>query len=199
MKYFLRDLVGFLQTLIQRIRLSLRTAICFGLLFFLPDFRALFARLPGSKLPCPRRCYETPDPAPPKRRARRWPTQERAAGQGVGLLRDLVSRGPGPYSFVSSTEGPGLLRRIERIQLPPDTAGMAKKPEPPPELTAWSVYKFAKKAVWLGVVEAPSRGAPDKRPCGRCRQTWDRSFAPLQCFARLAIGAAMHTRSGDLC
>jgi hypothetical protein len=34
---------------------------------------------------------------------------------------------------------------------------MAKKPEPPPELTAWSVYKFAKKAVWLGVVEAPDK------------------------------------------
>jgi hypothetical protein len=27
---------------------------------------------------------------------------------------------------------------------------MAKKPEPPQELTAWSVYKIAKKAMWLG-------------------------------------------------
>jgi hypothetical protein len=32
---------------------------------------------------------------------------------------------------------------------------MAKKPEPPPELTAWSVYKVAKNAAWLGIVEAP--------------------------------------------
>jgi hypothetical protein len=31
---------------------------------------------------------------------------------------------------------------------------MAKKPEPPPELTAWSVYKIAKKAARLGIVEA---------------------------------------------
>jgi hypothetical protein len=36
---------------------------------------------------------------------------------------------------------------------------MAKKPEPPPELTAWSVYKIAKKAVWLGTVEAPDKQA----------------------------------------
>jgi hypothetical protein len=26
-------------------------------------------------------------------------------------------------------------------------------------------------------------GDPDKRPCGRCRQAWDRSFQPLLCFA----------------
>jgi hypothetical protein len=32
---------------------------------------------------------------------------------------------------------------------------MAKKPERPPELTAWSVYKVAKNAAWLGIVEAP--------------------------------------------
>jgi hypothetical protein len=36
-----------------------------------------------------------------------------------------------------------------------DTCGMAEKPEPPPQLTAWSVYKIAKKAAWLGIVEAP--------------------------------------------
>jgi hypothetical protein len=32
---------------------------------------------------------------------------------------------------------------------------MDKKPEPPSQLTAWSVYKIAKKAAWLGIVEAP--------------------------------------------
>jgi hypothetical protein len=32
---------------------------------------------------------------------------------------------------------------------------MAKEPEPPSQLTAWSVYKIAKKAAWLGIVEAP--------------------------------------------
>jgi putative tryptophan/tyrosine transport system substrate-binding protein len=31
---------------------------------------------------------------------------------------------------------------------------MAEKPEPPSQLTAWSVYKIAKKAAWLGIVEA---------------------------------------------
>ena len=36
---------------------------------------------------------------------------------------------------------------------------MAEKPEPPPQLTAWSVYKIARKAVWLGIVEAPDKAA----------------------------------------
>jgi hypothetical protein len=34
---------------------------------------------------------------------------------------------------------------------------MATKPELPRELTAWNVYKIAKKAVWLGIVEAPDK------------------------------------------
>src|SRR5262249_22789650 len=37
----------------------------------------------------------------------------------------------------------------------PILAGMAKKPEPPPQLIAWSIYKIAAKQVWLGTVEAP--------------------------------------------
>jgi hypothetical protein len=39
----------------------------------------------------------------------------------------------------------------------PDTPAMAEKPEPPPQLTAWSVYKIAKRAMWLGIVEAPDK------------------------------------------
>jgi hypothetical protein len=35
---------------------------------------------------------------------------------------------------------------------------MAKKPEPP-KPTSWDVYKIAKKAVWLGTVEAPDKSA----------------------------------------
>jgi hypothetical protein len=31
---------------------------------------------------------------------------------------------------------------------------MAKKPEPPPKLTTWTIYKIAAKAVRLGQVEA---------------------------------------------
>jgi hypothetical protein len=36
---------------------------------------------------------------------------------------------------------------------------MANNPEPPLELAAWSVYKIAKKAVWLGIVDAPNEQA----------------------------------------
>ena len=35
---------------------------------------------------------------------------------------------------------------------------MAKKPELP-KPTSWDVYKIAKKAVWLGTVEAPDKSA----------------------------------------
>jgi hypothetical protein len=35
---------------------------------------------------------------------------------------------------------------------------MAKKPKPPP-LSSWDVFKIAKKAVWLGTVEAPDKAA----------------------------------------
>jgi hypothetical protein len=35
---------------------------------------------------------------------------------------------------------------------------MAKKPEPPQELTAWSAYKIAKKAMWLGRRSAGTTG-----------------------------------------
>jgi hypothetical protein len=36
---------------------------------------------------------------------------------------------------------------------------MAKKPTEPPKPIVWNVYKFASKAVWLGVVEAPDEAA----------------------------------------
>lgn len=36
--------------------------------------------------------------------------------------------------------------------------GMVKKPEPP-KPTSWDVYKIAKKAIWLGTVEAPDKQA----------------------------------------
>jgi hypothetical protein len=52
-----------------------------------------------------------------------------------------------------------LSRPIEGTHLPADTCRMAEKPEPPPPLAAWSVYKIAKKALWLGIVEAPDERA----------------------------------------
>jgi hypothetical protein len=46
-----------------------------------------------------------------------------------------------------------LFSKIEETYLPADTAGMAKKSEPPKPVT-WNIYKFASKAVWLPTVEA---------------------------------------------
>jgi hypothetical protein len=45
-------------------------------------------------------------------------------------------------------------RSVAVLGTPADTCRMAKKPEPPSQLTAWSVYKIAAKAVRLGTVEA---------------------------------------------
>jgi hypothetical protein len=39
---------------------------------------------------------------------------------------------------------------------------MAKKPEPRKPIS-WDVYKIAKKAVWLGTVEAPDKQAAVER------------------------------------
>ena len=39
---------------------------------------------------------------------------------------------------------------------------MAKKPEAPKPII-WNVYKIAKKAVWLGTVEAPDKQAAVER------------------------------------
>jgi hypothetical protein len=36
---------------------------------------------------------------------------------------------------------------------------MAKKPEPPPQLSTWDIFKIAKKSVWLGSVEALDKAA----------------------------------------
>jgi hypothetical protein len=37
---------------------------------------------------------------------------------------------------------------------------MASKPEPP-KPTSWNIYKVAKRATWLGTVEAPDGGYSD--------------------------------------
>jgi hypothetical protein len=42
---------------------------------------------------------------------------------------------------------------------------MPKKPEPP-KPTSWDVYKIAKKAVWLGTVEAPDKRYGVCTQCG---------------------------------
>jgi Ser/Thr protein kinase RdoA (MazF antagonist) len=60
-----------------------------------------------------------------------------------------------PRSF---GKGRGSVGRIEATSFAADTAGMAEKPEPP-KPTSWDVYKIAKKAMWLGTVEAPDKSA----------------------------------------
>ena len=61
----------------------------------------------------------------------------------------------GPWAGV----GAPLSRPIERTYLPADTAGMAKRPDPLPQLISWDVYKIAKTAVWLATIEAPDKSA----------------------------------------
>jgi hypothetical protein len=55
---------------------------------------------------------------------------------------------------------------------PPDTATIAKKPEPP-KPTTWTIYKVAAKAVRLGTVEAPDEAAAIEKgpPHSRCPPT----------------------------
>ena len=50
----------------------------------------------------------------------------------------VTPRGPGPSCPLH--QGRGLIRRIERTYFPPDTAGMARRPEPPPKLF-WLIYR----------------------------------------------------------
>ena len=47
---------------------------------------------------------------------------------------------------------------MNAISSPVQTAGMAKKPEPP-KPTVWNIYKLASKAVWLGTIEAHDAAA----------------------------------------
>ena len=52
-------------------------------------------------------------------------------------------------------KGRGSVSRIEGTSRPADTAGMERKPEPPPKPIRWSIYRIAAKAIRLGTVEAP--------------------------------------------
>jgi hypothetical protein len=46
---------------------------------------------------------------------------------------------------------------------------MVKNPQPPPQLTAWSVFKIAhyQKAMWLGIVDAPNEEAAIEKAAGQ--------------------------------
>jgi hypothetical protein len=49
------------------------------------------------------------------------------------------------------------------LTLRPILAGMAKKPEPPPQPITWNIYKVAAKMIWLGTVEASDRKAATEK------------------------------------
>jgi hypothetical protein len=54
-------------------------------------------------------------------------------------------------------------RIVAGTQQPSDTAGNARKPEPPPKPIRWGIYKIAAKAVWLGTVEAADEAATTEK------------------------------------
>jgi hypothetical protein len=61
-----------------------------------------------------------------------------------------------------------------------NTDGMPRKPELPPP-THWDVYKVAKKAVRLGAVEAPDKGAAIKKAAEEFKtDAWRLYAAPRQ-------------------
>jgi hypothetical protein len=63
---------------------------------------------------------------------------------------------PAPVLDNTQPECRGLSAGLS-LQLTADTAGMAKKPEPPRPIR-WNVYKVASNGVWLCEVEAPDEG-----------------------------------------
>jgi hypothetical protein len=63
-------------------------------------------------------------------------------------------RGPLRMHERNLIQHPGInIFLVSKALLATNTAGMAKKPEPPKPMT-WNIYKLAIKVVWLGIVEA---------------------------------------------
>jgi hypothetical protein len=54
---------------------------------------------------------------------------------------------------------------------------MAKKPEPPPKLIIWKVYKIANKLVWLGDIEAPDETAATEKAAAEFKVPANRLMA----------------------
>jgi hypothetical protein len=49
---------------------------------------------------------------------------------------------------------------------------MPRKPESP-KPTSWNIYKVAAKAIWLGTVEAPDKGAAVRKAAGEFKtESW---------------------------
>jgi hypothetical protein len=49
---------------------------------------------------------------------------------------------------------------------------MAMKPEPPP-LSSWNIYKVARRATWLGTVEAPDAATAIEKAAAEFKvDTW---------------------------
>jgi len=57
---------------------------------------------------------------------------------------------------------------------------MPRKPKPP-KPTSWNIYKVAKKAVWLGTVEAPDKGAAIEKGAQKFKaEAWRLYAVPLR-------------------
>jgi len=60
---------------------------------------------------------------------------------------------------------------------------MPKQPSPPQSapLSSWDIYKVAKKAVWLGTVEAPDKGAAIEKGAQKFKaEAWRLYAVPLR-------------------
>jgi hypothetical protein len=73
---------------------------------------------------------------------------------------------------------------------------MAEKPEPPPQLTAWSVYKIAKKAAWLGTVEAPDDATAIEKAPAEFKVPANRLMAIRPCPAKAKSPAVNSSVNG---
>jgi hypothetical protein len=81
---------------------------------------------------------------------------------GVGLLHEAPKPSCGLRSFLETplAGGAGVLShpRLNLNSRRPILAGMPRKPKQPAP-TSWSIYKIAKKAIWLSTVDAPDKQA----------------------------------------
>jgi hypothetical protein len=84
----------------------------------------------------------------------------------MGDLSEVPSPGP-PCSSCTMAPQP-----FEGTYLAANTGGMASEPEPP-KPRSWNIYKVAKKATWLGTVEAPDAATAIEKAAAEFKvDTW---------------------------
>jgi hypothetical protein len=67
-------------------------------------------------------------------------------------------------------------RSVAQLRVPDQYCGMTEKPEPPTP-ASWDVYKIAKKAIWLGTVEAPDKQAAVEKAAQEFKTEVSRLYA----------------------